>query len=202
MLIRGNSRPDNPEPSKPIYLYEVQVDIKFYYETTALTIQQIANKLNLPFSMVYKHIRRDYSSEYRKNRKVVCYRNSKLGSNNPMFGLRGEETHNYIGDVADCKGYLMRVKPAWYTGRKRSRHVFTHHIVVCEQLGITEVPRGWCVHHCDFDPHNNSFDNLVLLTLGDHTRLHRALEGVTTIPKGSTLEWVETHGTPWRDDIV
>jgi hypothetical protein len=179
------------------------MDIKYFYENTELTIRQISNTLKLPFNRVRKYIIQNYSSDYRKKRKSVCYRNSKVGILNPMTDKKLENHPRYVGDVSDSKGYLLRVKPEWYTGRKKSHHVFAHHVVVCENLGITEIPRGWCVHHCDHNPLNNSFDNLVLLSMRDHMRLHTSLKGVTTIPKGSTLEWVETHGTPWkRNDIV
>lgn len=178
------------------------MDIKHYYENTELTQQQIAARVGVCVDLVRKYIKKHYSSEYRKSRKAVCYRNSKLGELNPMKNKVGETHHNYIGDVSDNKGYLMRLKPDWYTGRRRSKHVFTHHLVVCENLGITEIPRKWCVHHCDENPHNNEFQNLVLLTTSDHSKLHAYLKGATTISKESTLKWVETYGTPWRKDIV
>ena len=178
------------------------MDIKYLYENTELTQQQIAARLGIPWKRVFNFIKANYSTEYRKQRKAACYRNSKLGTSNPMHGKRGADHHYYKGVVSDCKGYLMELKPAWYTGRKGSKHVFQHHLVVCEHLGLTAVPAGWHVHHCDHDPYNNSFDNLVLLTASDHQRLHNALEGATTISKESTLKWVEAHGTPWRDDIV
>lgn len=119
-----------------------------------------------------------------------------------MQGKHGKLHHNFTPVVSDAKGYLMVLKPDWYTGRKGSKHVFQHHVVVCENLGITAIPKGWCVHHVDHNPHNNTFDNLVLCTMSDHTRLHCNFEGATTISKESTLKWVETHGTPWRSDIV
>lgn len=179
------------------------MDIKFYYENTELTQQQIANTLGVPHSRVHKYIKANYSKEDRLARKSKCYRNSKLGSKNPMAGKAGAAHHNYKGVVSDNKGYLMVPKPHWYAGRKGSKHVFQHSVVVCERLGLTEVPAGWCVHHCDHNPLNNDFDNLVLLKLGDHCRLHNSLEGATTISKESTLKWVEAHGTPLkRDDIV
>lgn len=178
------------------------MDISYLYENTELTQAQIAAQLNLTERQVYKRIKKLYSSAYRKQRKVKSYRNSKLGNKNPMFNKLREKHHSYIGVVSDNKGYWMCVKPAWYTGRKHSKHVFEHHIVVCENLGLTEIPKGWNVHHCDHNPQNNSFNNLVLLTMSDHSKLHSYLKGATTISKESTLKWVETHGTPWRDDIV
>lgn len=179
------------------------MDIKYLYENTELTQRQIAAKLNVPWKRVFNFIKREYSSAYRKARKAKCYRNSKLGELNPMQGKFGDQHHNFIGVVSDNKGHLMVLKPDWYTGRKRSKHVFQHHVVVCEALGLSEIPRGFHVHHVDFNPLNNEFDNLVLLTQADHMRLHRYLKGATTISKESTLKWVEAHGTPFRrDDMV
>lgn len=178
------------------------MDIKYLYENTELTIQQIADHLGSNFAKIHKYVADNYSSAHRKARKVNNYRKSKLGNKNPQFGKRGDETHNYVGDVADGKGYLMRLKPDWYTGRKGSRHVFVHQVVACENLSITEMPKGFCVHHCDFNPHNNDFSNLVLLTMGDHMRLHRYLAGATTISKESTLKWVETYGTPFKRVMI
>ena len=79
---------------------------------------------------------------------------------------------------------------------------FLHHLVMCEHLGITEIPRGYCVHHCDFNPHNNDIGNLVLLTVGEHSALHQALAGATTISKESTAKWLEAHRAGIRQDIV
>lgn len=179
-------------------------NIKFLYESTELTLQSIADRTGTSYKRVSNWAKNNYSREYRTQRKRVSYRNSKLGDLNPMRGKYAEQHHNYIGVVSDGKGYLMVLKPKWYTGRKNSKHVFLHHVVVCESLGITAVPPGWCVHHVDGDPYNNAFENLVLMTLGDHLRLHQSvLGGATTISKESTLKWVEAQGTPFvRDDIV
>lgn len=173
------------------------MDIKSLYENTGLTQQEIANKLGIPWKRVFNFIKQNYSTEYRRTRKTRCYRNSKLGEKNPMFGKTETQHHNFIGEVSDNKGYLMVLKPDWYTGRRHSKHVFTHHIVVCQELGLTEIPKGWCVHHCDCNPYNNVFSNLLLVTLEDHARIHRQLlKGATTISKESTAEWLEAHGTP------
>ena len=94
--------------------------------------------------------------------------------------------------------FFKEIEPDWYTGRKGSKHVFSHHVVVCEALGLTAIPKGWVVHHCDENPYNNDFSNLVLLTVADHARLHAALKGSTTISKESTLKWVETYGTVYQ----
>lgn len=179
-------------------------NIKYLYENTELTLQGIADRTGSTYKRVFNWVKNNYSKEYRTNRKRVSYKNSKTGELNPMTGKYAEQHHNYKGIVSDNKGYLMVLKPEWYTGRKSSKHVFLHHVVVCEALGLTSVPAGWHVHHVDKDPYNNAFDNLVLMTASDHIRLHNSvLVGATTISKESTLKWVEAQGTPFRcDDIV
>jgi len=173
------------------------MDIKNLYDNTDLSQAEIAKRLGISYKKVSKYVMENYSKDYRTNRNAKSYRRSKLGGNNPMTGKFGDKHPGYVGEVSDSKGYLMVLKPEWYTGRKRSKHVFSHHVVVCEGLQITEVPKGWCVHHCDFNPYNNDFGNLVLMSLTDHVRLHASLKGATTISKESTLKWVEAHGTPW-----
>lgn len=175
------------------------MDIKTLYENTDLTQQEIADRLGVHWKKVFKWIKANYTPEYRRKRKARCYRKSKLGDKNPMFGKAGDAHHNFVGEVSDGKGYLMVLKPDWYTGRKGSKHVFTHHVVICLALGITEIPQGWCVHHCDENPYNNDIDNLILVTLADHTRIHIVLlKGATTISKESTAKWLEAHGTPFK----
>lgn len=179
------------------------MDIKSLYENTDLTQQEIADKLEVHWKKVFKWVKANYSPEYRKTRKARCYRNSKLGDKNPMSGKTKDQHHNFMGLVSDNKGYLMVLKPEWYTGRKGSKHVFAHHIVVCIDLGITEIPKGWCVHHCDENTYNNEIDNLILVTLRDHVRIHRLLlKGATTISKESTAKWLEAHGTPYPGVMI
>ena len=174
------------------------MDINKAIEETTLTLDQIHIQLGVSQKRV-RAVWATYSAEFRRDRKTGCYARSKLGALNPMMGNTIDKHPNYKGIVGDCKGYLMVLKPTWYTGRQGSKHVFLHSVVVCEQLGITEVPRGWCVHHCDMNPHNNDFSNLQMMTSGDHMRWHAFVRtGVTTMAKASTAKWLEAHGTPFK----
>jgi hypothetical protein len=168
------------------------MDIKHYYENTELTLEQIAARTGTTYKVVWGYVARNYSKQHRQQRKRNSYRLSKMADLNPMYNKLREQHHNYVGQVADGKGYLMVLKPDWYTGRKGSKHVFVHHIVMCGHLGITAIPAGWCVHHCDENPHNNCIDNLVMLTMGEHAALHSWL-GATTISKESTAKWLEAR---------
>lgn len=159
--------------------------VKELFETTSLTYTQIAKQLGMTYKQVFGIVHRNYSNERIHERKVGNYRTSKTGEKNPYFGVRGDEhPHWKGGEVSDGKGYLMSSKPDWYTGRKGSKYVFTHVLVVCEALGLTELPAGWNVHHIDGNKTNNCLNNLALLTLPAHLRLHQ-LERATTIPQGS-----------------
>lgn len=176
------------------------MDIKFLYETTDKTIQQIADELNSSYKKVFNFIKKNYSIDFRKSRKAICYQNSKLGILNPQKKQKGLSKVEF---VSDNKGYRLLLKPTWYQARRNSKHVFYHHVVVCENLNLTSIPSGWCVHHCDGNKVNNDFSNLVLMKIIDHCKLHQMLKGATTISKESTLKWVEAHGTIFnRDDIV
>lgn len=172
------------------------MDIKHYIEETELSLAAIADAMGVSLKQVRK-VWDTYPAAFRKTRKQLCYRTSKLGTNNPMLGKCGEAHPGFVGQVGDGKGYLLELKPDWYTGRRGSKHVFVHQLVVVRHFGLTEMPRGWVVHHCDENKHNNSFDNLVLMTVADHRRLHTML-GATTISKESTLKWVEAHGTSFK----
>ena len=156
--------------------------VKELYNTTFKPVIEIAKLTeNKPWK-IQEWIHDTFNSSYIQERKSVAYANSKTGEKNPMKGKSKEQHHNYIGDVSDGKGYLMRIKPDWYTGRVGCKHVFAHHIVMCEALGITEIPKGFHIHHIDGNKTNNDMSNLALLSAGAHTRLHQ-LERATTSRK-------------------
>jgi hypothetical protein len=146
--------------------------IKNAFLTEEGTLEELAKRHNTTYKVVWGIISRNFTKEERKARKSKNYRLSKLGDKNPMKGKCGELHHVFKGEVSDCKGYLLYLKPKWYTGRKHSKHIFYHNLVLCEALGITEIPLGWCVHHIDGNPLNNNINNLALLRTSAHTRLH------------------------------
>lgn len=154
-------------------------EVKKLYETTDLTLGEIGEVLDLSRAQVDWIVNKEYSVDYRKNRKRQSYRNSKLGNKNPSYGLKRELSPSFKGEISDGKGYILVLKPDWYTGRRGCKHIFKHHEVMCKSLGITEIPKGWCVHHIDHDKTNNNLINLSLQTVPAHTRLHQ-LERATT----------------------
>lgn len=143
------------------------------FANTYTRLQDICNQANIEYWELQEILNNNFTQEYIDKRKSKLYSNSKLGKRNPMFGKYGEQHPKYIGIIDDGKGYLMCLKPDWYTSRKNSKYVFVHSLVMCEALGITEIPKGFVVHHIDGDKKNNDISNLCLLQMGAHTKLHQ-----------------------------
>lgn len=173
--------------SRPrIVTSEQESQISELFENTELTLEEIADTLSIGYKIVWSFVARIYSPEIRLRRKQRSYRNSRMGDLNPSFGKRRSDAFHWQGGdhVEDGNGYWIVPKPEWYTGRKGSKYVFEHSVVVCAAIGITEIPAGFVVHHIDRNRKNNDINNLVLLTNAAHSRLH-AIERVETISKES-----------------
>ena len=154
--------------------------LKELWETTNLTIESMKKVLDregLSGQSINdkNYIPSLYTKEQRLARKSKNYARSKIGTLNPMTGKIGELHHGFKGVISDGMGYLMVLKPEWYTGRKGSTHVFHHSVIMCEALDLTEIPKGFCVHHIDLNPLNNDLSNLCLMSLSAHMRLHQIL---------------------------
>ena len=78
-------------------------------------------------------------------------------------------------ETQNKKGYVSVPKPSWFTGRKNSDYVYLHHLVFCEKAGLTEVPRGYHVHHIDGNARDNSPNNLALVNMSGRHKLNRFL---------------------------
>lgn len=142
------------------------------FEHTETSLQDIRKQAKLAYWEMQEILDKHFSKDFQQNRKSHLYSLSKSGDKNPMTGKFKDLHHNYKGLVGDGNGYLMCLKPEWYIGRKGSKHVFVHSVVMCEYLGITEIPKGFVVHHIDGNKHNNDITNLALLTNSAHLRLH------------------------------
>lgn len=146
---------------------EIEI-IKSYFksELSNTDISKLIKRDYLTIRKVWEHY---FTVEENKQRKSKMYTLCKLGSKNHMYG---KVANNAKEIVEDGRGYVIQWKPTWYTGRSGSKYVYKHHLVMCEALGLTELPNGFNVHHIDGDKKNNSLNNLALLTLPGHSRLH------------------------------
>ena len=141
------------------------------YSKTKTRMQDIVKECKLPYYVVQQIIDKNFTKDYQNKRKAILYGDSKRGANNPWYGKRG---HNWQGGiVSDGQGYLMITKPKWYTGRKGSDYIFLHTYVMCEALGLSELPAGFVIHHIDGNPLNNDISNLAMMTCSAHSKLHQ-----------------------------
>jgi len=157
------------------------------YENTLLTLEDIGKAVGCGRKVVHTVIAKAFTKDIRNARKKRTYRNSKLGSLNPMQGKNGVDHHNYKGRVDDGNGYYLVLKPGWYTGRVGSKHVFEHSVVICKELGLTAVPVNSVVHHVNGDTHDNRVENLQLISASEHMKIHNAKKR-NDYPKGVGCE--------------
>lgn len=173
------------KPIKPVIPQETINLVYNMYNGTNTRLQDIVKESKLEYWQMQEILDQYFTEEEQNKRKSKLYRKSKLGNKNPMKKLTGENHPSYIGEVDDGNGYLMIMKPEWYTGRVASNYVFCHTLVICEALGLTELPKGFVVHHIDGDKKNNEINNLSLMTMGAHSKLHalqkRIMQGAETI---------------------
>lgn len=70
--------------------------------------------------------------------------------------------------------FLMRFNnnyQSYKTKDNKKKHI---HIRVAEKkYKLKEIPKGFVVHHIDFDKDNNQYYNLILLHERDHRRIHQ-----------------------------
>lgn len=52
------------------------------------------------------------------------------------------------------------------------------HIAMWEEYWGIKVPEGCVIHHLDWNKNNNTVENLVCLTIGEHERVHNIVGGV------------------------
>ena len=142
------------------------------FSCTNTSLSDISKRCKIDYSALHTILDNNFSQQEQQIRKSRLYSISKQGDKNPIKQRKGNFHPGYNGIIGDGNGYLQCLKPDWYTGRKNSDYVFLHHVVMCQSMGVTEIPKGFVVHHIDGDKCNNDISNLSLMTMGAHSKLH------------------------------
>lgn len=190
VMFENDIKPFRKDKSHPVILTRDEENtVCKLYSTTNMTMIDICKEVKLPDFIVQKILKDNFSEEYRNKRKAKLYRLSKRCEQNPWFQKYGEGTPQWIGGIVDDgNGYDMIKKPEWYTGRKGSDYVFLHSVVMCEYLGLSELPKGFVVHHIDGNKKNNSIDNLALISVSGHSKLHSLMKDLCKVQRLSEQE--------------
>lgn len=125
-----------------------------------------------------------------------------------MYKLR-ENPRNYNEDVVrriDKNGYVIvtgreiRFSEAWnLLSRQNNGSILEHHYVWWKHTGHVVDTSKECVHHINHNKTDNRFENLKLMSLEDHRKLHRDTslynlpqfnQNIVSIKKGNTTVWL------------
>ena len=74
------------------------------------------------------------------------------------------------------KGGRRLTTSGYYVLRVNNQEVLEHHLNWCIANHLSWIPKGFMVHHIDCNKLNNDSNNLVLLDLSLHTKLHQELK--------------------------
>lgn len=131
----------------------------FYLSDKHPTVKMVAEHFGVSWHTAGAAIKQHVPPDVFKRRSGANKSRSKMGPNNPMYGVR-------TGGVIRRAKYLARFD------QRAGKYVGEHRRVFMESAGLSSWPDGWEVHHIDDDPTNNSPDNLAVVTKRGHQLLH------------------------------
>ena len=82
----------------------------------------------------------------------------------------------------------------WITSRKEGNNGKRLHRLIWEDFYNTEVPKGYVIHHRNFNKLDNCILNLQLMKKGEHTKLHHIDKNVSGNTKMKISESNNTSG--------
>lgn len=161
-----------------------------------LGVQTIMQKYNRDFYTIKKIWLTCFNeAQFRARTSRLC-KIHKIGKKNPMYGKAGPQHHNAIEKCIDNNGYIQVFAPEWYQGATDGSRTLEHIVTYCEYNGLSVIPKGMVVHHLDENKQNNSPENLILLSIPDHRRIHAWLNKVQRLSQEGVGNSVsEAQGT-------
>lgn len=129
------------------------------YQNTFTSILDISKQVKLPIDSVKYIINNNFTVHFQNTREMII--NNKSCKSLSL----------YKGITTDGKDNLICLKPDWYTGRKGCNYVFLSSVIMCQHLGLTELPKGFIVYNIDGNKHNVDINNLALMSVASYSRL-------------------------------
>lgn len=143
----------------PAPLPEAKIDaaVKAYERLRSLRLASRESGVSTP--TISKHLKlRGIAMEPSCNR-------GKIGAAHPAW--KG-------GKEIDRDGYIRLYRPRHPWPRRNG--MVLEHVAMMEKSMGRRIDNGECVHHLNHDRQDNRLENLQLMTMSEHTRLHRKLD--------------------------
>ena len=175
-------------PARKVLSEQDQVRLRKLFLTSD-TLKTIAKTMGVSTHMIQKYWMRWFSDDEHDERKCRVDSYRAMGTKNPMWGRKGEKHPNYVnGPILSSDGYLLVMRPSWYATTRRSR-IRQHSVVYCEHNQLTKIPKGYAVHHINEVRTDNRIENLQMMTISEHMKLHcKRRKSAETIPNGSRVQ--------------
>jgi hypothetical protein len=144
------------------------------YVTQGLSQRQIGQRFGLDQRTVHKHMKKAGIPA-----RPACGRSASGPDHNSWKGGRNLVAKRALRGAVEKSGY-------WYVWapdhpNASGQYVAEHIKVALEAAGMTELPKGQCVHHVDLDKQNNDPANLAIATRAQHAQWHAQLETVAVL---------------------
>jgi len=154
------------------------------------SIPQVADSIGMPRSSFRYRLQKVGALRGRAEGVRLAARDGRLGG-----GFRGkarEFSPEHCANISDARQRWadrnssgVSLKPSGYLEYTRGPHKGRHvHVVKMEERLGRALLEDECVHHIDSDKTNNADNNLALVTISGHGRLHRREDMLT----GNTRE--------------
>jgi len=139
---------------------------------------EIGRKIGLTRDAVRSKLKR--MGIYRTAAEIkINYQNNKhkcahLGKDHPLFGkFRSDDVKEKISKKLKYRTIPYKKSEIYSNGKK----MITSHLV-WKNLTGNPVPKGFAIHHIDFNPQNNQPNNLYLMSFKDHGIYHSGISKI------------------------
>ena len=166
-------------------------------QDTSKHYKDVAKEFEVSEWLVSDIARKHLSKDLLKQSYSSFCSKSKQGNKNPMFGLKGHLHHNSV-DVVRVAGYKTVFAPSWWLGKTvKSGRMYAHHYMWAVAYNQVEFPHNCVLHHIDLNIDNNSIENLQLMTISEHIKLHTEIRKVQRLSSNGVGNSVpEAHNIP------
>jgi len=147
------------------------------YDSSNISIRDLAKKFGIDIKRVRKILKESNSEKFNKRTRsfgrVVWNKGLTKHDNDKVANIAKKlSKHRETHGVKD--GYSTVYCDKLRTRLKKHTHVWFENTGYLPNFKNNEQ-----IHHIDGDKHNNDFDNLMLVSVSEHTRIHKKYEELT-----------------------